>query len=252
MHKIYWGSDQISMLTNSIDSVAHKHWMLQLFLSTGNPLQLSIEGQEVSGICFLVSTNCTHSFVTGEQTHFSMLIESTSDLALQFQNIYLKEKSFCDLSDYITFELTKLLIQFCNTPDQSVYTQFLNALLDTLHLQKKCSSNYDDRINKLFQLLTTCESTDLTVPYLASQVYLSPSRLAHLFKEQTGVPLKSYLVLHKMYQAFSLLLHGSSITDAAITAGFDSPSHFAATTKAFMGTSPRLAIKDSDFLKVSD
>ena len=62
--------------------------------------------------------------------------------------------------------------------------------------------------------------------------------------------LKGYISLHRMKRAFSLLLGGESITDAAMKAGFDSPSHFAATVKKMMGMPARLSLKDSEFLKV--
>ena len=40
--------------------------------------------------------------------------------------------------------------------------------------------------------------------------------LTHAYlKENTGVPFKSYLVLHKMSKAYSLLFSGKNITEAA-------------------------------------
>lgn len=74
--------------------------------------------------------------------------------------------------------------------------------------------------------------------------------LSHLFREQTGVSLKSYILLHQMEKAFIELLNGATITQAAMEAGFDSPSHFAATVKRMMGMPARLSLKDSRFLKV--
>lgn len=82
--------------------------------------------------------------------------------------------------------------------------------------------------------------------------FRSQSRLSHLFKEQIGIPLKSYIQFHQMKQAFLALLHGKSITEAAMATNFDSPSHFAAVAKKMMGMSARTSLKDSVFLKVSD
>jgi methylphosphotriester-DNA--protein-cysteine methyltransferase len=65
-----------------------------------------------------------------------------------------------------------------------------------------------------------------------------------------GIPLKSYLTLHQLEKAYQDILNGNSITDAAMNAGFDSPSHFAATVKRLMGLPTRRALKDSRFLKV--
>ena len=38
--------------------------------------------------------------------------------------------------------------------------------------------------------------------------------------------------------------------EAALNAGFDSPSHFASTVKRMMGLPARSTVKDSEFLKV--
>ncbi len=42
--------------------------------------------------------------------------------------------------------------------------------------------------------------------------------LSHLFREQTGVSLKSYILLHQMEKAFIELLNGATITQAAMEA----------------------------------
>lgn len=103
---------------------------------------------------------------------------------------------------------------------------------------------------ELLELLQNCDCYDHTIENFSKKVYLSSSRLSHLFREQIGVPLKSYILFHQLERAFTALLNGSNITDAAMIAGFDSPSHFAATVKKWMGMSVSASIKDSEFLKV--
>ncbi len=49
--------------------------------------------------------------------------------------------------------------------------------------------------------------------------------------------------------AFRELLSGKNVTEASMTAGFDTPSHFAGTVKRMMGM-PFFIFKDSEFLKV--
>ena len=91
---------------------------------------------------------------------------------------------------------------------------------------------------------------DHSVEKYAEELCVSTSRFSHLFSEQVGVSLKSYLTLHQLEKAYQEILGGSSITEAAMNAGFDSPSHFAATVKRLMGLPTRKALKDSRFLKV--
>lgn len=71
-----------------------------------------------------------------------------------------------------------------------------------------------------------------------------------MFSEQVWITLKKYLTLHQLERVFQDLLAGKRITEAALNAGFDSPSHFASTVKRMMGLPARSTVKDSEFLKV--
>ena len=108
----------------------------------------------------------------------------------------------------------------------------------------------DERITGFLNILQDCTCIDHSVDKFAEELCISTSRLSHLFSEQVGIPLKSYLTLHQLEKAYQDILNGNSITDAAMNAGFDSPSHFAATVKRLMGLPTRRALKDSRFLKV--
>ena len=63
------------------------------------------------------------------------------------------------------------------------------------------------------------------------------------------MPLKSYIQFRQMQTAFLALLNGKNITEAAMLAGFDSPSHFATVTKKMMGMPASISVKNSVFLK---
>ena len=110
----------------------------------------------------------------------------------------------------------------------------------------------EDSRNKALQLIENCDCNSHAISSFADKVSLSPSRLSHLFKAETGVPLKSYITLHQVERAFMKLLCGKNITEAALEAGFDSSSHFSATVKRMMGIPASLSTKDSVFLKVPD
>jgi AraC-like DNA-binding protein len=87
------------------------------------------------------------------------------------------------------------------------------------------------------------EIPENAVPLLCQKVYLSQSRLSHLFKEVTGISLSRYLAMEKMRKGYIHFQKHGNITEAAMHAGFDSPSHFAATCKRMFG------ISFSEFIK---
>lgn len=250
MNRIYWGKDSIGIVTDQIDAAPHSHPMMQLFLSIEGVLDIEVSDEMLSCRFVIVDKNILHAFNTKGKLHFSLIIEPATELAEQLcQKMNGLDYLICDKAEMKNIQQqAKCLVQ--NHSIQG-YQAFMKQLLIFLGVEQKTSA-YDNRIIELLSLLDKCSCDDHAITQFADKVSLSTSRLSHLFKEQTGVPLKSYITLHQMERAFISLLGGKNITEAALNAGFDTPSHFAATTKRLMGMSASLSLKDSDFLKVSE
>ena len=67
--------------------------------------------------------------------------------------------------------------------------------------------------------------------------------MSHIFKDETGMTLHSYLALVKLRKTTEYIEQGMNITEASIYAGFDTPSHCAATCKRMFGISLREVYK---------
>jgi AraC-like DNA-binding protein len=78
---------------------------------------------------------------------------------------------------------------------------------------------------------------------LAGRAGLSPSRFLHLFKAETGVPLRRYRIWNRMGAAVRACSEGASLTEAAHAAGFASSAHFSTAFRDMFGMMP------SDLLK---
>jgi AraC family transcriptional regulator len=66
-------------------------------------------------------------------------------------------------------------------------------------------------------------------------VHLSPSRLRHLFVEQTGLAFKTYLLWLRLMRALADYAGGRSLTEAAHAAGFADSAHFSRVFKRTFG-----------------
>lgn len=74
---------------------------------------------------------------------------------------------------------------------------------------------------------------------VARAVGVSESRLKVLFREALGMPWSRYMRGYRIQQAIALLgATDMSVTEVALSVGFESISHFNATFHAFMGLSP--------------
>jgi AraC family transcriptional regulator len=69
----------------------------------------------------------------------------------------------------------------------------------------------------------------------AAHVGLSTGRARHLFVEETGLPFRTYLLWRCLMRAAELFSAGSSLTDAAHSAGFSDSSHLSRTFRRMFG-----------------
>lgn len=233
MLKVFWDKDNVALIGNQINTAEHSHCVLQVFLSFDEPLQLIVENRKVTGKCMIVNQNVKHAFSCNNGTCLSILIEPASSFAKELMSGIDGSYMVCE-KDGIG-ELQQKAATLVNA-DKEQYRRFVSDFAEFLELSRK-EQILDERIAELLALLQDCDCYDHTIENFADRVSLSASRLSHLFREQIGVPLKSYILFHQLEKAFALLFKGKSITDAAMLAGFNSPSHFAATVKKWMGAS---------------
>ncbi|MGH6712522.1 MAG: helix-turn-helix domain-containing protein [Bradyrhizobium sp.] len=78
---------------------------------------------------------------------------------------------------------------------------------------------------------------------LADQAGLSASRFLHLFKAETGVPLRRYRIWNRMGAAVRACGEGASLTEAAHAAGFASSAHFSSAFREMFGMMPSELMK---------
>ena len=250
MNKIYWDRDKISIITDQIESVPHKHWTMQLFLSIEKNLEIGVEDNKISCRCIVINRNILHSFSTGNKMYFTMIIEPASSLAIQLEE-RMGGMKYCMFDNQDIEYIQNLLFCLIDSDGLREYREFMIQLYKFLGVKEQAKI-YDDRVKDLLYEIERCNCDTHSIASVSDKVALSPSRLSHLFKEQVGMPLKSYIQFHQMQRAFFALLNGKSITESAMIAGFDTPSHFATVTKKMMGMSASISVKNSVFLKVTE
>ncbi|RKP53007.1 helix-turn-helix domain-containing protein [Cohnella endophytica] len=116
-----------------------------------------------------------------------------------------------------------------------------NSIREILLLvAQRTSHKQDSRIEHALQLLSRSMHEELRIHDLARSVGLSPSRLSHLFREETGESIVEYLNHMRLRQAALLMEHmGRTATEASFDVGFNNYNHFAALFRRVYGVSPR-------------
>ena len=95
---------------------------------------------------------------------------------------------------------------------------------------------------------------ELTLTDLANLVYVSPYHLAHVFKEEMGVPPIQYMIYCRIEEAKRLLKQSNlSVREIASIIGYENPNYFNLLFKKLTGNPPgkyrRITTSSSDFSK---
>lgn len=115
---------------------------------------------------------------------------------------------------------------------------------------KSAQAELDDRIRSATDWLCRNIEKHVTLDVLAEAVGMSVSRLAHLFRDQVGMPPLQFLEAQRMRRARQLLeVTSLSVKQVAAEVGFDNPFYFTLRFKKSCGVSPteyrkRLGVED--------
>ena len=114
-----------------------------------------------------------------------------------------------------------------------------SVLLDCQGIDDSAST-LDPRIIKAVEILSSHFDHYMDVELLAERVGYSPSRLAHVFREQIGESPMSYREAARLRQAKQLLL-GTNMTiqEIATAVFYDNPFHFSKRFKQRIGCAPK-------------
>lgn len=72
---------------------------------------------------------------------------------------------------------------------------------------------------------------------VAREIYVSPSRLRHLFVQETGLPFRRYVLWQRLQLVFAMM-PTHSLTEAAHAAGFADAAHMSRVFRRMLGIVP--------------
>ena len=93
----------------------------------------------------------------------------------------------------------------------------------------------DERVQRIVDCAMTRPGASLQQVAEAAGIYLSESRLRHLFVAHTGLAFKTYMLWQRLVRAVGFYAEGLTLTQAALEAGFADSAHFSRAFKATFG-----------------
>lgn len=98
----------------------------------------------------------------------------------------------------------------------------------------------DPRILAAIEAIRSKLDGAVSLNEVAKAAHLSPSRFRHLFVEETGMPLRTYLLWRRLLYVWELLMQGATYSTAAHAAGFADSAHLSRTARTMFGVAPSM------------
>lgn len=242
---IYLWPDSLLLAGHLPANRTHRHVPASLLCSLDNPFALEVDGQWRHTRAALVAPEVPQAL---DPEGNRMLVIHLEPDALSWRALrpLLDGRSNCDL-DAVASEPYAGLLDGVSGRTARLLLQELLAGFSTL-----AAAPPDQRIVRAANLLREDLPDRLDVNVLAEQIGLSASRLRHLFREQTDVTLKRFLLHLKMRKVFSHWRPGISLTELAGEAGFYDQPHLTRAARDMYDALPSAYIAAGSFSIVKD
>src|SRR5918911_561133 len=108
----------------------------------------------------------------------------------------------------------------------------------------------DERVNKVLEAIRARDDLRMSLDDAAQLAFLSPSRFAHLFKDQVGLPYSRYMLWRKLTRAMVAIASERTIAAAAQAADFADAAHLTRTFYQMVGMAPSVLMR-GDFIEIA-
>ena len=222
-----------------IKSDFHKHHLIAIILSYGEPFEITRENSqpELYEAAF-IQKDTNYKLETGEKDlvifiHLDPYSEYGIQLSQQVNPIQrLEPGSFGDV-------LKDCLVWFRESENNIQRTeQLLNSIVSSVLSGTTYIRVMDSRVVKCIQHIKQSDLEKIYIDQMAELVYLSSSRLSHLFKEETGLTVRQFVLHRKLVKSLQAMYEQHNFTESSFIGGFADQPHFTKTFKNAFGIKP--------------
>lgn len=108
----------------------------------------------------------------------------------------------------------------------------------------------DPRILRALEVIRGMDTARLSLEEVARAVFLSPSRFAHLFSDEVGLPFRRYVLWRRLTRAMLAVGRGSTLSAAAHACGFSDSAHLTRACTQMLGQPPSVLMRPGEFYEI--
>lgn len=245
--KLFVANGMAVYIGRDVKTRLHTHHALEIVIAFDRPFLVSRNGIEFekSG-CSIISADVLHQFTGQDDFYVFIYFDAEFSYAMQIEaKLNLTE---CGIMHYFRKEINQVQTKFSewfNSEESS--DEKVIAAIDSLVQLLTGSANQEKiievRIKNAISYIQSSLHEEVSMAVVASKVFLSESRFAHLFKEQIGIPFRRYILWCRMQAALKAITEGQSFTIAAYEGGFADVAHLSRTFTEMFGVSPSEVLK---------
>lgn len=204
---------------------SHRHISASVLVSYGESFALEVEGRWRQTRAALVAPDIAQALAPGTSDLWIAQLDPDSPAWLGLRGILAGEAS--------------VDLEAPPPPSRVAGCDAMARYLETLIGQAGAAPDrLDPRVVSVAAHLRHTLPDQLVVASLAERVALSPSRLSHLFRQQTGVSLRRFLLHLKVGRALAHWQPGKTLSQLAVEAGFYDQPHLVRTARDMFDAMP--------------
>ncbi len=216
------------------DPQVHAHHAIQISICLHGEITLATASERLSGRTVAVAADARHRFDAKGLIAF-LFVEPESAIGRTLTAKLFANGELASIDNDAFGREAELLASSFDRDDAREF-MLATAARALEHLAPiTCTRRPDERVQRIIDFASANLDRPLTLESAAAGVYLSGSRLRHLFVEQTGLAFRTYLLWLRLVRAVALYAQGASLTDAAHLAGFADSAHFSRVFKRTFG-----------------
>jgi AraC-like DNA-binding protein len=128
----------------------------------------------------------------------------------------------------------------------TIFLEFMIQLtraIDEQHMGYVKTGQQNEKIQSVLDYINKNLTADLSVAAIAGYFYMSPDYLMHLFKNETGYPLGTYITTKRLLKARQLIQKKQPLTTVCYDSGFKNYSTFYRAWTNRFHQSPRKGLR---------
>src|SRR5688500_559363 len=207
----------------------HDHHAIQVVIGIDGDLAIKGgEGDWLTGRGIIVREDVQHSF-NGQGAVGAMLFVEPESAEGQ----WLRSSLPSDITRVTETRLERCTDELRTLIERPFESMEVAALIrhcvQSLCIGAPPARRLDPRVTVVLKAIRASEDLRISLESAAAKVFLSPSRFAHLFKQQVGLPFRRYMLWRKLTRAVLAIAQEGTITAAAQAADFSDAAHLTRT-----------------------